>query len=267
MKKIAFITLLLTVFAASVWADGTEPKVSLVVTKCNMFPNADLTSEDVLIGLFPTSIGHLLIPAKIDVTSDVDDLCRKFTRVIVNYPEEPLFLLKGLSNIRTGPVKTIFAGSKFIYPGEPIVLALPEQEKGRLDVSPQMLRAFGKAVEVGKDTRVYDYRVELLDNDRKQTLDYYKNSTPAAVSPGRKFGVLNLTEHMVDYDLTGHMELPTLIWAGDLDSDNKIDLFMWWPCPGKSAGVYSLYLSSEARNGDLVAKIPAGVRTYYSDTE
>ncbi|MBI5252690.1 MAG: hypothetical protein HY912_24610 [Desulfomonile tiedjei] len=251
--------------AAATAQDRDESQISLIVPKCNMFPNPDLKSEDVLFGLFVSNIGHLLLPARITVTSGVDDRCDKFTKVDVSYPEVPLFLIRGLPDLKTGSIKTAFSGSKFIYPGQPVLLSLPDQEKGQMEVAPTMLRAFGNAVEHGKDTFVLSYKIELRAGDRNQTLDFYRNSPASRGSHARKFGVLNLTDHAVKFDLTRHMEVPTLIWAGDLDADGKIDLFMWWPCPGRTAGVYYLYLSSAAKDGDLVAKIPVGVRTYYCD--
>ncbi len=267
MKKTIMWVLLLMALPLAIAAaqNSGGNQISLVVPRCNMFPNPDLKSDDVLFGLFPTNIGFLLLPAKITVNSGIDDRCDKYTKVDVNYPEEPLFLIKGLPDLKTGSIRTVFSGSKFIYPGEPISLTMPDQEKGRMGKTPQMVRAFGKAAEHGDDVLVYDYKVELQKGERSQTLDYYRNSAPPASERGRRFGVLNLTDHMVKYDLTKHMEVPTLMWAGDLDTDGEIDLFMWWPCPGKAVGIYTLYLSSAAKNGNLVAKIPVGVRTYFCD--
>ncbi len=267
MRKSAlwFVLLLALSVTTATAQDGGASRISLVVPKCNMFPNPDLKSDDVLFGLYSTNVGFLLLPSKISVTSGTDDRCAPYTRVDVNFPEEPLFLVKGLPDLKTGPIKTAFSGNKFLYPGEPVLLYLPTKENDKAEAKPQILRAAGNAVESGRDTLVYNYKIKLKDGDRSQALDFYRTATLPGTARPPKYGVLNLTEHEVEYDLCRHMELPTLIWAGDLDSDGKQDLFMWWPCPGKAVGIYSLYLSSRATDGNLVGKIPLGVRTYYSD--
>lgn len=267
MRKFAlYLVLLLALSVTTATAqDGGASRISLVVPKCNMFPNPDLKSDDVLLGLYSTNVGFLLLPSKINVTSGTDDRCAPYTRVEVNFPEEPLFLVKGLPDLKTGPIKTAFSGNKFMYPGEPVLLYLPTKEHDKAEAKPQILRAFGNAVESGKDTLIYNYKIQLKDGDRSQALDFYRTAAPPGTGRVPKYGVLDLTEHEVEYDLCSHMELPTLIWAGDLDGDGKQDLFMWWPCPGKDAGIYSLYMSSRAADGSLVSTIPVGVRTYYSD--
>jgi hypothetical protein len=263
MKNTVILVLLLLALSSvnAVAQNQDSRKISVAVAECNMFPNPDLKSGDVLYGLFSSNIGYLLLPVKIGVTQGVDDRCNKFTRVDMDYPETPVFMIKGIPDLKTGLIKTAFSGKKFIYPGESVSISMRDDEKGRLEKRPRSLSAFGDVREDGNLTLLTNYKVELQDGNDRQVLDFYRNSTP------RGRGVLTLSNNSITPGSTTGMDSPTLMWAGDLDADDKIDAFMWWPCPGKGAGVYSLFLSSLAKNGDLVAKMPVGVRTYSLENE
>jgi hypothetical protein len=157
--------------------------------------------------------------------------------------------------LKSGKVKTLFLGSQFLYPGGAFSLTNGEQEQGTQTPTEDryVLRAFGCAVDRFKKNLIYDYTAKLFRGNQSQVLDYYKVANTSRPS---RYGVLDVTDHQVTCDLREDMRLPALIWAGDIDNDNKPDLFMWWPCPGKDAGVFSLFASSAAKNNDLVAKIP-----------
>lgn len=182
-------------------------------------------------------------------------------KVRVEDENQPLFLVSGPPSLKAGKVKTIFAGDKFLFPGESFVLKNDNQELR--EIAPAdlpILRAFGRAVDRFKKSLIYDYRVKLSQGDRSQTLEYYKAADDSHSSAPSNYAVLDVTDHKVGADPGGTMRLPVLLWAGDMDRDDKPDLFMWWPCPGKDAGVSSVFLSSVARNGELVSKSPVIVR-------
>jgi hypothetical protein len=45
---------------------------------------------------------------------------------------------------------------------------------------------------------------------------------------------------------------PTLLWAGDLDRDGRLDLFLDVETKEAHGSTYQLWLSTFAKNGDLV---------------
>jgi hypothetical protein len=47
---------------------------------------------------------------------------------------------------------------------------------------------------------------------------------------------------------------PKLSWAGDLDSDGKMDLLVWQPTSEPGTSRYVLYLSTSAKLGELVGE-------------
>lgn len=259
-----FITLIILLCASVSGAQDTaRDKPILIVPQINMFPNSEIKSDEILLGFFPSSVGPLILPAKITVTYGIDHRRNKIVRAEVGFPEQPLFLIKGLPDLKTGPVRTAFLGDRFIYPGESILFMPPWKSGDNARESNPLLRSFGNVIKAGPRTFVRNYRAEFTDGEKTQVLDYYKTRNRPDIQDPAPKAVLDLTEHGIKYDLTKHMELPTLLWAGDIDSDDKLDLFMWWPCPGRSAGVYTLYLSSLAREGNLFGKLQVGAHTYY----
>jgi hypothetical protein len=265
MRQLILLIMVMVLLCASVCGaqDTARAKPVLIVPQMNMFPVSEIKSDEVLLGLFPSNVGPLILPAKITVTYGIDHRRNKIVRAEVGYHEQPLFLIKGLPDLKTGPVKTAFLGDRFIYPGESVPFITPWKTAANARESLPVLRIFGDVIKVGTKTFVRNYRAEFTDSDKTQVLDYYRTRNRPDIQDSVPRAVLDLTEHGIKYDLTKHMELPTLLWAGDIDSDDKLDLFMWWPCPGRSAGVYSLYLSSLAQEGNLLGTLQVGAHTYY----
>jgi len=136
-------------------------------------------------------------------------------------------LLRGFSAVRSGSVVAAFNGGsfgKFLRPGERLDLSLGGGNSW-------LLHAFGTvrpAVGAGRgEARITDYRVQMIGGSRTDvvfSLDSLDNDGP-----------------------------PTILWAGDLDADGIVDLFA--DLPMHYAGHhYTLFLSSVARPGHLVAK-------------
>ena len=116
-----------------------------------------------------------------------------FKEVQTNQPSEPLFLVRGLEELQRGKVGAIIHDGEFIYPGHMKVF--------RYLLDFYTLAAVGEAIqrrplEVG----LSKYKLMLWASGRSQTL----------------------VESAVGFDDA----LPRVIWAGDLDRDGKIDLFM-----------------------------------------
>ncbi len=258
MKRIV-LAIVVVVFAigASFAGDQIPIATKIIIPDTDLIPISGVKDGDELMGLYCSTVGYMLAPTLISVEKALDEFSRPVMRVKAKSESRPLFLITGVSNFKPGIVPTFFSGEKFLFPGESLVLTSPEDA-----CSPgySVLQAFGKAVNRRNRDLIYDYKVKLNSGDKVQVLDYYKTSkSPKTYKPGQT-AVLDITDHLITTDLSREMELPILIWAGDIDRDNNPDLFMWWPCPGKNAGVYSLFLSSKAGKSDLVAKTPVGVR-------
>src|SRR5262245_17381326 len=136
-------------------------------------------------------------------------------------------LLRGFSAVRSGSVVAAFNGGrsgKFLRPGERLDLSLGAENSWSL-------HAFGTvrpAVGAGRgEARITDYQVQMIGRGRTDvvfSLDVLDNDGP-----------------------------PTILWAGDLDADGIVDLFA--DLRTHYAGHdYTLFLSSVARPGHLVAK-------------
>lgn len=257
MKRMLVALLLLAVSANISFAgDNVENSIRLVVPNSNLIPSADIKSGDELMGLYCTNVGYMIMPTVVQTEFGVDTLKRKVMRVYTKSEMQPLFLLAGIPQLKPGKVPTLFSGEKFLYPGEAFVLPSTDERCGGKDY---VLRAYGKVINQLQNNLIYDYAIKVFNGADSQILDYYKSAPGAKWEPG-KFAVLTLPEISLGEDSAPSYDLPTLLWAGDVDSDGKLDLFMWWPCPGKSAGVYSLFLSSASKPHQLMVKIPAGIR-------
>jgi hypothetical protein len=265
MKRIVIAGLALLFSIGIACAQDQAPtRVELLVPGADLVPNANVRSGDEFWGLFLTRTGYVLAPTEIRVQTCSNWQGRSVRRVHAKSETQPLFLIAGALDLKKGMVKTAFTGEKFLFPGESLVL--PGDEDPCCKES-YVLKAYGNVVENFKQNLIYDYATQITSGDLSQVLDYYKSPQESAKTRPTKFAVLNVTDHLVKSDLAKQKELPILIWSGDLDNDEKLDFFMWWPCPGKGAGVYSLFLSSPAKPGNLVKKISVGVRVPKNSAE
>ncbi len=140
---------------------------------------------------------------------------------------KPVFLVKGVEGLESGPVTTAF-----YYPGEftGLILHLNSPVNLKLHGMQYQLRvASKKTPDPVKDP--------LLPDDARLVLTA-GNSTQVLYSPG----------HAVD---DAEWEL---IWAGDLDRDGKLDLYVdvTWHY---NISQHTLFLSSQAGKGQLVRKV------------
>lgn len=260
MNKTACAFTLVMVFCAIAFAQSApKTDVFILVPNCSLFPVSNVKSGATLPGLYYNRDRYVVEPTKIVVDTFVDTQGQQVMRVYAKGNRQPVLLISGL-DVKPGPVKTVYSGGKFLFPGESLPIYLSDQPKPKDNY---VLKAYGNAVRNSDQDLIYDYSMKLLRDNQSQTLDYYK---PGVVERALGVAVLNVSEH-TPQELAKKMNLPVLVWAGDLDGDNKLDLFTWWPCPGKSGGVYSLFFSSTAPEGKLVTKVSAGARTYNDKIE
>ena len=140
----------------------------------------------------------------------------------------PLFLIKGLDIPKRESIKTLYAEQTILSPGKSLDLGLDGKNE-------YYLTAYGEG-DIGPNgfTSLENYSLELSRGHFSQELLAY-DSTNGAV--------------------------PSLLWAGDLDGDNQLDLLI---NATPHYAVYSapmLFLSSMAKDSDLVQKVAVFVAT------
>lgn len=189
-------------------------------------------SGEVWYGLYPSEDGYELIASKITVEPIHDHLVDEYSeqtgkRVSVDQPAEPVLLIRGLESLQDGRVKTVFSGKKFLYPGESVSLKFDEGDY-------YGLAAFGLAADRGVarpfDMVIYNYKIMISH------IPWTKSQVVAS------------------FDIVALDGTPTLLWAGDLDRDGKLDLLMDLT-DHYNVSAYTLFLSSMAEEGALLRKV------------
>lgn len=182
-------------------------------------------------GLYPKGDGFELLPATITVEAirEYDNPPGMMTgkEVSVNDKRQPLILVKGLKNPSSGLIKTLFHGYRFLYPGQSEHFTIDK----KIHVT---ICTFGTARPSEKNTwppRVVDYSL--------------------CFSLGQQGSPLQEILKLPAVDEDGP---PTLRWVGDLDRDGKPD-FLMDLTHHYNLKVMTLFLSSEASNGQLAAKV------------
>ncbi|NMC44121.1 MAG: hypothetical protein GYA46_09405 [candidate division Zixibacteria bacterium] len=176
-------------------------------------------------GLFGADSSFEVRPVAVAVNQAYDPIIGDSTgkRVDIDRPGEPLLLVTGIERLEAGPVSTSFAGDQFVNLGQEIDFA----EKGGY---PYSLSAVGEArLRNGAGEMLfYNYSLVLRHADTLQTI--------------------------IEYPVLALDGLPTLMWAGDLDRDGRLDLILNLT-NHYNVDLYVLFLSSEAGPGELVRKV------------
>ena len=190
-------------------------------------------SGEVWLGLYSTPDGHALIPSRITVETVYDpfvDNAGEQTGKVVSVEEQtpPLFLIKGLSISEREFIKTLSDGQTILGPGKSLNLRLDDEDESYLTV-------YGEG-DVGPNgfTSLENYSLELSNGQLSQELLVYRSTNGA---------------------------IPTLLWAGDLDGDNKLDLVINATPHYTISSAPILFLSSMAKDGSLVQKVAIFIAT------
>jgi len=190
-------------------------------------------SGEVWLGLYSTPDEHALIPSRITVETVYDpfvDNAGDQTGKVVSVEEQthPLFLIKGLSTSERESIKTLSDGQTILSPGKSLNLRLDDENESYLTV-------YGEG-DVGPSgfTSLENYSIELSNGQLSQELLAYRSTNGA---------------------------IPTLLWAGDLDGDNKLDLVINATPHYTVSSAPILFLSSMAKDGSLVQKVAIFIAT------
>lgn len=214
-------------------ASSVESEIQLLQVGAFHGNEVSAESGEVWLGLYSTPDGHALIPSRITVETVYDpfvDSAGEQTGKVVSVEEQtpPLFLIKGL-NISEGEfIKTLSAEQTILSPGKSLNLKLDDESESYVTV-------YGEG-EVGPNgfTSLENYSLELSDGQLSQELLAYSSTNGA---------------------------IPTLLWAGDLDGDNKLDLVINATPHYTISSAPILFLSSMAKDGNLVQKVAIFIAT------
>ena len=179
------------------------------------------------LGLHVSEKGSLLINHTITVENVHDPIIdegdqKTGKKVSIDLPIDPIFLVNSDWVLQSGPVNTVFDGD-----GEPLQ-----------SITPRKLKVDGS-----------DYEINIIGDEAEKC---WKDGLPKNAKLVLKSG----NSSQVLYTLEGCGNDPgwSLIWAGDLDKDGKLDLYV---SVNQHYNVIErrLFLSSQADEGQLVAEV------------
>ena len=214
-------------------ASPVEPEIQLLQVGAFHGDEVSAESGEIWLGLYSTPDGYALIPSRITVETAydpfVDNAGEKTGKAVsVEGRTRPLFLIKGLEAPKRKSIETLSAEGAILNPGKSLDLRLDGKNENHLT-------AYGKG-NIGPNgfTALENYSLEL--------------------SKGR------LSQELVAYSSTNGA-IPTLLWVGDLDGDNQLDLVINATPHYTIYSASMLFLSSMAKDGNLVQRVAIFVAT------
>jgi hypothetical protein len=180
-------------------------------------------SGELWLGLFPTGQGFELRPARLMVSVSHEDLGvgsdrtrLTTTHIAVRGRQSPIFLLKTGGQLAPGPVPAAFAGELPLHPGK---------------------------------------FVRLLLGGREYLLELQTAASTTSEQGIRGSLILDSQSFFEGWVPRDHATW-SLLWAGDLDRDGKLDFYL--ELGGGIGGERRLFLSSAAKKGE-----PVGLAAYF----
>ncbi|HWR83033.1 MAG TPA: hypothetical protein VN285_07005 [Candidatus Deferrimicrobium sp.] len=180
-------------------------------------------------GLFKTDSGCVLEPVEIKTKSCPAPFSDRpgdtsWVSITIENRLEPLLLVSSSNRFESGLIPTYFTGDRFIQVG--ILIHLEEY----------YLTALGLVTDAGwrhpSDIPTFNYQAVLLRNPFSR----------------------NDRQILIQHEIAAGESTPSLLWAGDLDRDGRLDLLLNISNHYASTH-YALYLSSEADAGGLVKPV------------
>lgn len=173
------------------------------------------------LGLFRTDTGFELAETVVEIEyfedPILDDTGEKTGKAVgVRRDGKPVFMLRGIAGLGEGPVASSFDGWDWLNPGVTKELQLAGKTFS--------LSAYGQ----GEDKwNIKDYSLTLSSG--------------------------GVTQEIVRYETCCNDSMPALVWAGDLDGDGALDLYVDIS-DHYNVAERALFLSSLAGEGELVGK-------------
>jgi hypothetical protein len=224
MKAIVLITLILLFILISSYCFADE----VYLLKVGQFfaEQVHYESGENWFGLFRSAKGDKLYQTKITVEKistpfDEGDEPGGVT-VTVDRIGHPIFLVKGSNCFRSGPINTLLHDNLFLYPAQDLSLSLEKRHYN--------LMAFGSTNDEG---HILSYGLRLWDSKLRKYQTIAQINNPGWETTQNSFNIL---------------------WAGDLDTDGRLDLFLNLS-EHYAEKAYALFLSSFADEGSLLKKV------------
>lgn len=188
-------------------------------------------------GIFPEGDGFTLQSAPVTITFAHDEVFGEVdqaTGKLVKVPQEaePVLLVRGIKALKEGRLAPLYhqPQNKYLFPSETLWLHIKDGEsKSGLSVV-----ALGTTEENGNTPEpfVNNYKLKLYSGSR----------------PVTKSQVLYEAERVYED------ARPTIVWAGDIDRDGKVDLLLNLS-DHYNVSHLALFLTSAAKEGELVGKV------------
>jgi hypothetical protein len=245
-KSAVIILVLLTSTIAHVQSDVLTAKnksgrIQLIETGDFHGDEMPAKSSNGWLGLYKVGKKIMLLESSVrvelvhDAVVDEDDENAKTgKRVSVNHSTEPIFLIKGAAMLKPGTVTTVLAGEKQLM-GEEYLM----RGKDLLNKTNFALKLANK-----------EYNLKVIAKKRKANRLGIQEDAQLILTQGTTTQVLDVfgddTEAMEPYW--------GVFWAGDLDNDGKLDLYIdvYWRY---NTSQHILFLSSQAEQGKLVKSV------------
>jgi hypothetical protein len=197
-----------------------------------------IKNDDKWLGLYVTEGSSSLIESKVTVKPllDTEFKDRALGKIIgVDNPAKPVFLVKGAAMLKPGAAATIYQGG--------------EAKEHELVNTDDLASRKPKQLKLGDQ----EYQLKVLERKvgpRKPLCDGCVTLDLALVY-GEQTQILTNGGGVMPPTLTF---IWTLLWAGDVDGDGKLDLYVRFGMKGLSAN-RELFLSSQAKPGKLVKSV------------
>lgn len=222
--KIAVLSAVAGLLSLSILS-STDKEIAIVRTGTYHGNEVSVDSGPRWFGLFRVDSTFELSRVTVTVGQTYDPIVGESTgkHVSIDRADDPLILVTGVDRLQTGPVTTLYYGNRFIDLGQEFFIL---QEAG-YDYS---LSAVGEA-------RLHDETKEMLLHRYTLVLRH-----------------VDTLQTLIEFPILALDGLPTLLWAGDLDRDGRLDMIMNLT-NHYNVDLYALFLSSEAKPGELVKKV------------
>jgi hypothetical protein len=220
--------LLMVLLLAGSQAQTKKPEMRLLETGAFHGDEVEARTGEQWLGLYVGEHGSLLLPYRLTVKSVADEVVdqdgeQTGKQVSVDLPLNPILLVTEGNSIHAGPVTTVFSTRKNLTSESPVTLRLRGQ----------------------------NYLLQVADGDGSTAKcgfgDLPRNARLVLTAS-------NLAQTLYTLEDCGNDPSWYLIWAGDLDLDGKLDLYVS-VTQHYNISQKKLFLSSAATGGELVSEV------------